>query len=198
MSIWNALKADTYRQYGKFGWGLTIKGAITRRTFRVIVTMRLCQAAANSHGVIRLILPFCKILHRIATQCAAMDFSWKTQIGPGIALTHGWGLVVNPRARIGSNVTLLHGVTLGGRDEIALDGSRRTKYPVLEDEVWCGPHAIIVGGVTIGRGSRIVGGAFVTENIPPYSLVLGNPAKIVKSQCIPDVMNCAPSEEATL
>lgn len=58
--------------------------------------------------------------------------------------------------------------------------------------MWVGPHAIIVGGVTIGRGSRIAGGAFVTVNIPPYSIVSGNPATIVKNNCVADVMHPAP------
>jgi len=70
-----------------------------------------------------------------------------------------------------------------------------TGYPTLEDEVWVGPHAIITGGITIGRGSRIAGGAVVNENIPPYSIVAGNPAKIIKSDCIPDVMHPAPLDE---
>lgn len=67
-----------------------------------------------------------------------------------------------------------------------------TEYPVLEDEVWVGPHAVIIGGVTIGRGSRVAAGAFVTESVPPHSVVSGNPAVIVKSHCVPDVMNQAP------
>jgi Serine acetyltransferase len=110
----------------------------------------------------------------------------------GLALTHAWGLVVSPGTRIGNNVTLFHGVTLGRRDRISREGDRSTEYPVLEDEVWVGPHAIIVGGVTIGRGSRIAGGAFVTESVPPYSVVSGNPASIVRSNCMPDVMHPAP------
>jgi serine O-acetyltransferase len=154
--------------------------------------MRLCQVAANSHRALRLALPFFKILYRIATHNAAMDLSWKTEIGGGLALTHGWGLVVNSKVRIGNNVTLFHGVTLGRRDRISREGERLIEYPVLEDEVWVGPHAIIVGGITIGRGSRIAGGAFVTESVPPYSVVSGNPAKVVKSGCMPDVSRPAP------
>ncbi|MBM3115484.1 serine acetyltransferase [Jeongeupia naejangsanensis] len=189
---WDQLRADTHRQYGEFSWGHVIKGAISRRTYRVVVTLRLCQAAASSRGPLRLMLLPLKVLHRAATQLAATDLSWQTMIGGGIALTHGWGLVVNQGAVIGRNVTLFHGVTLGRRDRIASDGSRLTEYPVIEDEVWIGPHAIIVGGVTIGRGSRIAGGAFVTESVPPYSVVVGNPASVVKANCIPDVSNPAP------
>lgn len=192
MNPWNALKADTYRQYGRFTLGSLVKGAITRRTFRVAVTMRLCQCVAASGGLLRVTLPIFQLLHRIATHSAAMDLSWRTEIGGGLALTHGWGLVVSPGATIGNNVTLFHGVTLGRRDRISPEGERLTEYPVLEDEVWIGPHAIIVGGVTIGRGSRIAGGAFVTDSIPPYSVVSGNPSSIVKRDCTPDVMNPAP------
>ena len=101
--------------------------------------------------------------------------------GGGLALTHGFGLVVNPCAQIGNNVTLFHGVTLGRRDRISHVG-----------DDYVGPHADIVGGVTIGRGSRVAGGAFVTRSIPPYSVVSGNPASIVKSNCVPDVSNPGP------
>jgi serine O-acetyltransferase len=191
MTIWEALKADTYRQYGRFSWKLTILGAITFGTFRVVVTMRLCQAVANSRGIIRIVLPFFKVLHRMACHRAGVDFSWQTKVGAGLALTHGWGLVVTPGALIGNNVTLFHGVTLGRRDRISSEGARLIECPVIEDEVWIGPHAIIVGGVTIGRGSRIAGGAFIRESVPPYSVVLGNPASVVKSNCTPDVMNRA-------
>ncbi|UXY14649.1 serine acetyltransferase [Chitiniphilus purpureus] len=189
---WDDLKADTYRQYGRFSPLLLIKGAITRRTFRVVVTMRLCQAAAASKGLFRFTLTPLKLLHRLATFQAAMDLPWKAKIGAGLALTHGWGLVVNPRATIGRNVTLFHGVTLGLRDRIGPNGERMSEYPVIEDEVWIGPNAIIAGGVTIGRGSRIGGGAFVTESVPPYSMVLGNPGVVVKKDCAIDVMNLAP------
>ncbi len=189
---WTALNADTFRQYGEFSWGRLLKGAAARRTFRVIVTMRLCQAAHSSRGLLRAFLLLFRMLHRLSTQLAGLDLSWRTDIQPGLAITHGWGLVISPNARIGKNVTLFHGVTLGARHRIARDGERLAEYPVLEDEVWIGPHAIIVGGVTIGRGSRIAGGAFVTESVPPRSIVSGNPAVIIKSDCVPDVSFPAP------
>lgn len=192
MSPWTALKADTYRQYGRFTLKSLIKGIVTKRTFRVVVTMRLCQGVSASNQLFKITLPIFQLLHRFASHNAAMDLSWRTDIGGGISLIHGWGLVVTPKAKIGNNVTLFHGVTLGRRDRISSEGKRLTEYPILEDEVWVGPHAIIVGGVTIGRGSRIAGGAFINESIPPYSIVSGNPSVIIKSNCTPDVVNPAP------
>jgi serine O-acetyltransferase len=188
------LQADTYRQFGRHGTALVLQGFLQRRTFRPVITMRWCQISRRKGFVGKLLLPFCKVLHKFATHLAGMDFPWSTQIGPGLALTHGWALVVNAGATIGSNVTLFHGVTLGRRDRILPDGRRDTSYPVIEDDVWIGPHAVIVGGVRIGCGSRIGAGAFVTEDVPPYSVVVGNPGRIVKSACTPDVSNRAPVE----
>jgi serine O-acetyltransferase len=189
---WQALQADTYRQYGRFTWKGLVMGALTRRTFRIVVTMRLCQWAARARGMRHLVLPLCRLLHRMASHRAMVDLPWNTNIGPGLALTHGYGLVVSPGARIGGNVTLFHGVTLGRRDRVGPEGQRVTGFPVLEDEVWVGPHAIFIGGITVGRGSRIGGGAFVTDDVPPHSVVTGNPARITRGNCIPDVMHPAP------
>ena len=62
-------------------------------------------------------------------------------------------------------------------------------FPVIENEVWIGPHAIVVGKTVIGFGSRVAGGAYVFKSVPPFSIVAGNPSKIIKSGCVPDVWN---------
>lgn len=192
MNHWKALKADTHRQYGHYAFMSLLKGAITNRTFRVVVTMRLCNILESYNILTRILLPFSKMLHKFSSSIACMDFPWRTSIDGGLALTHGWGVVVNKGTIIGKNVTIFHGVTLGRRDKISSSGERLTEYPKIEDEVWIGPNVIIVGGVTIGRGSRIAGGSVVIENIPPFSTVMGNPSTIIKNNCTPDVMNPAP------
>jgi len=53
---------------------------------------------------------------------------------------------------------------------------------VIEDDVWLGAHTIVLPGVRIGRGSIIGAGAVVTRDIPPYSIAVGVPAKVVKSR----------------
>jgi serine O-acetyltransferase len=186
-----ALRADAYRLHGRDSLALLLKSALARRTFRPIATLRLCRWAA-ARGPARALLPVFKALHLWARHHAGMDLPWNLEAGPGLAIDHGWGLVVNAKARLGRNVTLYHGVTLGQRDRVGSDGGRVTEYPVIEDEVWIGPHAVIVGGVRVGRGSRIAAGAFVTENVPPHSVVGGNPARVLKSGCVPDVLNPAP------
>jgi serine O-acetyltransferase len=91
---------------------------------------------------------------------------------------------------IGKNVTVFHGVTIGQKDNISFEG-RETTYPTIEDEVWIGPHAVIAGGITIGCGSRIAPGTIVTGNVEPYSIVGGNPMRVIKTDAPPDVVNPA-------
>jgi serine O-acetyltransferase len=192
MNHWHALKADTHRLCGHYAFKSLVIKAISNRTFRVVVTMRLCNLLSSSNWLGKMLLPVLQSLHRLSTTIACMDFPWRTEIDGGLALTHGRGMVVHQGVKIGKNVTLFHGVTLGRRDKILTNGERLTEYPVIEDDVWVGPNAIIVGGVIIGRGSRIAGGSFVTDNVAPFSTILGNPATIVNRNCIPDVMNPAP------
>lgn len=186
------LKADTIRKRGKYKFNYILTGYFSDRTYRPMVTLRFCQATRRWKYLGRLVHWFFRILHRFACNSAGIDMPWKTKISGGFSLVHGWGVVITPKASIGKNVTFFNGVTLGKREKISKDGNRLSEYPVIEDEVWVGPHAIIVGGVVIGKGSRIAGGAFVTESIPPYSTVMGNPATIIKSGSHPDVKNPAP------
>ena len=51
---------------------------------------------------------------------------------------------------------------------------------VIEDNVWIGQYSTVLKGVTIGRGSIVATKAVVTKDVPPYSIVAGNPAKVVK------------------
>jgi serine O-acetyltransferase len=64
-------------------------------------------------------------------------------------------------------------------------------YPTIEDEVWIGPHAVIAGGVVVGRGSRIAPGTIVTGDVEPYSIVGGNPMRVIRTNALSDVVNPA-------
>lgn len=193
MHAWSSLHADVHRVRGRSGAGPLLWCLLNARNFRPIFTLRVCQALRARGGpAARLAaLPF-KLLHRLFCWMAAIDFSHETAVGAGLCITHGWGLVVSPGATIGANCTLFHGATLGRKDDIADDGTRRSSYPVIEDEVWIGAHAVVIGGVTVGRGARVAAGAVVTKDVPPGAIVGGNPARVLREGALPDVFNRAP------
>lgn len=62
-------------------------------------------------------------------------------------------------------------------------GMCEIKPVTIEDDVWLGARVCILPGVTIGKGSIIGACAVVSKSIPPYSLAVGNPAKVVKTRC---------------
>lgn len=187
-----AVRADVTRLYGRYSLGLLLKACLLSRTFRPVFTMRLCQAVSGLStplsGIV--ILP-CRVLHYCVQQLAGMDVGWGTKIGPGFLIAHGWGLcLAPPGATIGSNVTAYHGVTIGMKHKISASG-REKLFPTIEDEVWIGPHAVIAGGVVVGRGSRIAPGTVVTGDVEPYSIVGGNPMRVIRTNALPDVLNPA-------
>ena len=187
--LWHAIAADTKRQFGRSSVIAAEAGFFVRRNYRACLTLRLCQWARAARSGGQFVLPFARLAHRMAAGLACIDLRWNVDAGVGLAITHGWGLVVSPGTRIGRNVTLFHGATLGRSDRLTSTGVRTTGFPVIEDAVWIGPHAVIVGDVRISEGSRIAAGAFVTEDVPAYSVVIGNPVVVVRSACTPDVMN---------
>jgi serine O-acetyltransferase len=96
-------------------------------------------------------------------------------IGPGFFIDHGMGVVIGETAEIGAEVTLYHGVTLGGT---SLNKGKR--HPTLEDRVVVGAGAKILGAITIGADSRIGANAVVVKSVPPNSVVVGIPGQIVQ------------------
>ena len=95
-------------------------------------------------------------------------------IGKGLRISHFGGLVVNQTAILGSNCYLSHGVTIG---QTARGGNKGV--PVISNNVWIGPGAVVVGGISIGTNVLIAPNAYVNEDVPPNSIVIGNPSKIV-------------------
>jgi serine O-acetyltransferase len=95
-------------------------------------------------------------------------------IGPKFFIDHGMGVVIGETAEIGENVTLYHGVTLGGT---TLQKGKR--HPTLEANVVVGAGAKILGAIVVGAGSRIGANAVVNKTVPPNSVVVGVPGQVV-------------------
>jgi serine O-acetyltransferase len=165
--------------------------------FRVLFTLRAWQAAMSAGRGTTLCRKLAGRAHLWTTRRAGMDLPVSLTVAPGLAITHGWGLVVAPGTVIGRNVTLFHGVTLGTRDRIDDAGGRTNLgVPTIDDEVWIGPGACVLGPVHVGRGARIGAGAIVITDVPAGAVVVAAPARVARLGSPPDVVNPAPERRS--
>lgn len=102
------------------------------------------------------------------------DINPAARLGKGIFLDHATGLVVGETARIGDNVSILHGVTLGGTGKEGAD-----RHPKIGDGVMIGAGAKVLGNIEVGCCSRIAAGSVVLKAVPKGSTVAGVPARVV-------------------
>ena len=103
-----------------------------------------------------------------------VDIHPAAALGCGIMLDHATGLVVGETAVVEEDVSILHGVTLGGTGKASGD-----RHPKIRRGVLIGANASIIGNVEIGEGAKVGAGSVVMETVPPHVTVAGVPAVIV-------------------
>ncbi len=113
-------------------------------------------------------------LSQLARGLTGIEIHPGATIGPGFFIDHGMGVVIGETAEVGADVTLYHGVTLGGT---SLQKGKR--HPTLGDNVVVGAGAKILGAIRVGDNSRIGANAVVVKDVPPNSVVVGVPGQVV-------------------
>lgn len=103
-----------------------------------------------------------------------LDIHPAAQIGRGILIDHGTGVVIGETAVIGDNVSMLHEVTLGGTGKQTGD-----RHPKVESGVLLGAGSKILGNIRIGAGSKVAAGSVVLTEVEKHTTVAGIPAKVV-------------------
>lgn len=96
------------------------------------------------------------------------------QIGRRFFIDHGMGVVIGETAQIGDDVTLYHGVTLGGTS-----WNKGKRHPTLENGVVIGAGAKVLGPITIAAGAKVGSNAVVTKPVPAGATAVGNPARVI-------------------
>jgi len=128
-----------------------------------------------SHFFWKLGMPFIpRYISDIARQMTAIEIHPGAEIGSDFFIDHGAGVVIGETAEIGNNVTLYAGVVLGGTSL-----EKKKRHPTLGDNVVVGTGAKILGPVTIGNNVRVGANSVVVNDIPPNSVVVGVPGKII-------------------
>ncbi|KAM0554616.1 hypothetical protein ACHAO7_003755 [Fusarium culmorum] len=115
------------------------------------------------------------------------DYGSNVSIGENCFMNFGL-VIIGDRVQMGPNVNIY----TAGHETSVLSRIKFVEFghPIrIEDDCWIGGNVVILPGVTIGKGCTVGGGAVVTKSIPPYSIALGAPAKVVKKiQSVEDEM----------
>ncbi|MDC3112989.1 serine O-acetyltransferase [Pelagibacteraceae bacterium] len=126
----------------------------------------------NLYTLARIISQFSRFLTGIEIHPAA-------KIGKNLFIDHGMGTVIGETSVVGNNVTLYHGVTLGGISPAENSNDQRDKkrHPTIEDNVIIGCGASILGPINIGSCARVGANTVVLKDVPSYATMVGNPVK---------------------
>ncbi|WP_069212023.1 serine O-acetyltransferase [Vibrio anguillarum] len=160
------VKSDLYRQSGRVSFLTFIRFLLFNKGFKFVFWLRLAKYF-NKYPIIRLFPIFMYKFYKIIY---VSDINYRADIGPGFCIYHVFGTTFGQMVRIGSNVTIVHGVTIAGKNKC---------FPVIGDNVYIGCGACILGDITIGNNAIIGANAVVTKSVPDNGVVVGNPSKII-------------------
>lgn len=181
MPIMALLRADLVRQHVLFhgkavmppkGWRLWLGMASPR--FMPVLLCRIAHALYCNH-----LSPLAKFVSLINFFAFGIEIAVRCPIGPGLFFPHTQGTVIGAW-RIGANATIFQGVTLGAKE---LDFSyAEDSRPILSDSVTVGAGAKVLGGIMISEKVRIGANSVVLSDVPPNTLAVGVPARVVNYQ----------------
>ncbi len=125
-----------------------------------------------AHELYKLKVPVLpRIISEYAHQNTGIDIHPGAEIGESFCIDHGTGIVIGETTKIGNNVKIYQGVTLGALS-VAKKMANIKRHPTIEDNVVIYAQAVILGGNTvIGEGCIIGGNVWITESVPPNSIV---------------------------
>ncbi|MEF9935332.1 MAG: serine O-acetyltransferase EpsC [Clostridium sp.] len=115
-----------------------------------------------------------RVISQIVRNFTGIEIHPGATIGKGLFIDHGMGIVIGETAEVGDNVTIYHGVTLGGTGK---DTGKR--HPTIGDNVLIGAGSKILGPIKIGSNSKIGANSVVLKEVPENSTVVGIPGKVV-------------------
>ncbi|MDD7023489.1 MAG: serine O-acetyltransferase EpsC [Lachnospiraceae bacterium] len=140
-------------------------------SFKVILSYRIAHKLYQSGHFF-----WARWVSQKAARKTGIEIHPGAQIGKGLFIDHGSGVIIGETTIIGDNVTLYQGVTLGGTGK-----EQGKRHPTLGDNVMVSAGAKILGSFKIGDNCKIGAGSVVLKEVPPNCTVVGVPGRIVKS-----------------
>lgn len=128
-----------------------------------------------AHGLYKrdyVVLP--RLINTFSRFLTGIDIHPGAILGKGLFIDHGMGVVIGETCEIGINVTLYQGVTLGGTGK-----EKGKRHPTIGDNVVVASGAKVLGSFKVGSNSKIGSGSVVLHEVPPNSVVVGIPGRVV-------------------
>ena len=177
----SVFKKDLYRYYGESGEPF-LKKVFRPLEIKYISVFRkanLCKfLPLKLFYMVRLMY----LSYRTQIQIPA-----RTSIGEGLYIGHLGRVIIHPDAKLGKNINIGTGVTIGMENR-----GERKGAPVISDNCWIGTNAVIVGNVKIGSDVLIAPLTYVNFDVPKHSIVIGNPGRIIPKEnaTVDYICNC--------
>nr|WP_232069316.1 serine O-acetyltransferase [Mycobacterium saskatchewanense] len=115
-----------------------------------------------------------RTLGELTRALTGVDIHPGAVLGPGLFIDHATGVVIGETAEVGEDVTIYHGVTLGGSGK-----ETGKRHPTIGDRVIVGAGAKVLGAIKIGDDSRIGANAVVVKDVPSDAVVVGVPGQVI-------------------
>ncbi len=145
-----------------------LRDFLFQHRLRYMIYFRIAQ-----HTKSQLMKFFCEVkLFRLCRKYG-IEVKTPTRIGPGFVMVHPYNITISPQAVLGRNINIMKGATIGANQ------GKRPGSPRIGDCVYIGLNATIPGGITIGDDVMIAPNAFVNQDIPSHSIVIGNPCTVI-------------------
>ena len=159
------LRADTRRLCETYTRGFpwyVLEALLFDNGYQAVLLHRM------AHWFRRRRIPFAgPALARLNLFLTGVDIAPAAELGPGLRISHGVGVVVGNAVRVGRNALVMQGVTLG-----APNVARLGEMPRIGDDVVLGAYAAVIGGITVGDRVLVAAHAMVTESVPDDTKVL--------------------------
>lgn len=160
------LQAPIERDPAARGW---LDVVLSYPGFHALVAHRI------NHALYRAGIPILpRFLANISRFLTGIEIHPAAQIGKGVFIDHGMGVVIGETAQVGDGCTIYQGVTLGGA---SLTHGKR--HPTLGRNVTVGVNAAVLGAIVLGNNAKVGGGSVVVKDVPANATVVGVPARIV-------------------
>ncbi|MFA6085487.1 serine acetyltransferase [Mucilaginibacter sp.] len=135
---------------------------------------RLAHTISSKKYLKYILFPYLLFYRFFVEWLLGIELPWHTKVGSGLIVYHGQSIVVNKNSIIGYNCTMRQCLTIG-------NAKKNGKSPTIGNNVEIGANVCIIGDITIGDYVTIGAGSVVVKNIPPHSIVVGNPARVINT-----------------